>query len=52
MAIYHLSNKRITVRDIENALAINLIILLTKELVYNAMKKGQSSNILSVKSDI
>ena len=52
MRIYHLSNAGITVRDVESDLAINPIILPTNEVVYNAMKKRQTSDLVCVKSDI
>ena len=38
MLDYHLTNNRIILGDLENALSINSIILLTKKVIYNAMK--------------
>ena len=51
MGNYHLSNARIVLGDLENALYINTIILLTKTSIYNAMKKEQIPNIINVKND-
>ena len=45
MENYHLFNGRIIVGDLENALAINSIILKTKKVIYNAMKKEQEHSI-------
>ena len=39
MENYHLSDSRIILGDLENALSINKIILMTKKVIYNAMKK-------------
>ena len=52
MNYYHLSSGRIFVGDLENALVINAIILITKEAIYNTMKKEQNPSILIVKIDI
>ena len=41
MQDYHLSNMKIIVGDHENALAINSIILITKKVIYTAMKKDK-----------
>ena len=35
----HLSYEKIIMRDLENALAINSIILVTKTIIYNTIKK-------------
>ena len=51
MVNYHLSNRRIVLGDLENALAINTIILLTKNDIYNSMKKEQRPTLLSIKHD-
>ena len=45
MVDYHLSNGRILAGDLENVLAVNSIILITKKIIYNAMKKEQIPNI-------
>ena len=52
MEDYHLSHERIKVVDLENVLAINSIILITKQIIYNSMKKEQIPNILNVKNDV
>ena len=52
MENYHLSNEKIIVGDLENALAIKSIILITKKVIYNAIKKEQQLGILNVKNDI
>ena len=36
----------------ENATSINTIILLTKKIIYNAMKKEQKPSIFNVKNDV
>ena len=52
MKDYHLSDMRIIVGDLENALAINSIILHTKKVIYNAMKKEQTPHIINVKYEV
>ena len=52
MGNYHLSNDRIVLGDLENALFINTIILITEKTIYNAMKKEQKPKFLKVKNDI
>ena len=52
MLDYHLTNNRIILGDLENALSINSIILLTKKVIYNAMKKEKNPHILSVKNEV
>ena len=49
---YNLSDMRIIVGDLENALAINSIILHTKKVIYNAMKKEQTPHIINVKYEV
>ena len=49
MLDYHLSNTRIIEGDLQNALSIKSIILLTNKVIYNAMKKGRKPHILNVK---
>ena len=51
MENYHLSNGKIVLGDLENALATNIIILLTKKTIYNTMKKEQRPNLLTIKND-
>ena len=51
MENYHFSNRRIVLGDLENALAINTILLLTKKDIYNSMKKEQRPTLLSIKHD-
>ena len=38
---YNLSQSRIILGDMENAMSTNTIILLTKKVIYNSMKKEQ-----------
>ena len=52
MEIYHVFSKRIILGDLENAFAINSIILITKKAIYNTMKKEQKPIILIVRIDI
>ena len=52
MENYHLSNSRIILGDLENALSINTIILITKKVIYNSMKKEQIPHIANVKNEI
>ena len=51
MENYHLSDARIVLGDWDNILPVNTIILITKKVIHNAMKKQQIPNILNVKSD-
>ena len=51
MENYHLSDARIVLGDLDNILPVNTIILITKKVIHNAMKKQQIPNILNVKSD-
>ena len=52
MVDYDLSNMRIIVGDLENALAINTIILITKGVIYTAIKKKQKLHMFKVRNDI
>ena len=52
MLNYNLSDTRIILGDMENAVCINSIILLTKKVIYNAMKKEQKPHIAQVKNDV
>ena len=47
-----LSDTRIILGDMENAVCINSIILLTKKVIYNAMKKEQKPHVAQVKNDV
>ena len=47
-----LSDKIIMIRDNENALGINSIILLTKKVIYNAMKKEKQPQRPAVKNEL
>ena len=47
MTDYNLSDVRKITGDMENALAINCIILLTKKIIFNAMKKERPHFIVS-----
>ena len=48
---YNLSITRIILGDFDSAQFVNTIILLTKKVIYNAMKKEQQPNILNVKNE-
>ena len=48
MVDYNLSDMRKIVGDLENALAINCIILQTKKVIYNSMKKERSPHFINV----
>ena len=52
MPNYILTVSRIVIGDLENALAINTIILHTKKVIYNAKKKEQIPHILNVKHEV
>ena len=52
MVDYNLTSTRIIIGDLDNALAINSIILHTKKVIYNAKKKEQKTNILNVKNEV
>ena len=52
MVDYNMSNTQIITGDLENALAINSIILHTKKVIYNAMKKEQRPRIVNVKYEV
>ena len=49
---YNLTEKKIIVRDMENALAINSILLYTKKVIYTCMKKEKKPTIYFVKNDL
>ena len=51
MPEYHITEEKIIVGDLENASAINSIILIAKKVIYNCMKKEQKPCILYVKND-
>ena len=48
MANYHLSERKGIIGDLENALAINTIILITKKVVFNAMKTNPIISLLDI----
>ena len=52
MLDHHLSDTKIAIGDLENAIAISSSILLTKKIIDNSMKKEQQPHILSVKNDV
>ena len=52
MTDYNLSDVRKITGDMENALAINCIILLTKKVIYNAMKKERPPHFIAVKNEV
>ena len=52
MQDYNLTASRIIIGDLENAIAINSIILHTKKVIYNAKKKEQKPNIVNVKHEV
>ena len=52
MVDLNLSDMRKIVGDLKNALAINSIILLTKKVIYNSMKKGKTPHIINVKYEV
>ena len=52
MLNYNLSDTRIILGDMENALCINTMILSTKKILYDAMKKEQKPHIAQVKNDV
>ena len=45
----NMSDMKIIVGDLENALVINSLILHTKTVIYDAMKKEQKTHIINVK---
>ena len=49
MENYNISTTRIVLGDLDNAQFVNTIILLTKKVIYNAMKKEQ--HLLNVKNE-
>ena len=49
MPNYNLTDSKIIIGDLENAVCVNSIILLTKKVIYNAMKKEQKPHIAQVK---
>ena len=51
MVDYNMSEMKIIVGDLENALAIPSIILYTKTLIYNPMKK-EKTHIISIKYEV
>ena len=49
---YNLSPSKIILGDLENANAIYTIILMTKKVLYNCMKKEQRPHMLNVKNEV
>ena len=49
---YNLSPSKIILGDLENATAINTIILMTKKVLYTCMKKEQKPHLLNVKNEV
>ena len=52
MVDFNLSDMRKIVGDMENAPTINRIILLTKKMIYNSMKKEKSPHFLNVNYEV
>ena len=52
MTDYNLSDMRKILEDLENALAINCIILLTKRVIYNSMKKERPPHFINFKYEV
>ena len=52
MVNYNLSNTKTLIGDLENALAVKSIILLTKKIIYNAMKKEENPHTSSVENNV
>ena len=52
MLDYNLTPTRIITGDLENALAVNSIILLAKKVIYNAKKTEQKPSIINVKHEV
>ena len=52
MVDYNMPEMKIIVGDLENAVAINSIILHTKKAIYKAMKKEQKTHIINVKYEV
>ena len=52
MPNYNLPDSKIILGDLENAVCINSIILLTKKVIYNAMKKEHKPHIAQVKNEV
>ena len=52
MENYNSSQSKIVLGDMDNAMAINTIILLTKKVIYNSMKKEQKPLLLNVKNEV
>ena len=48
---YHLSEEKIIMGELEKSVCINTIILLTKKVIYNAMKEVKHPHILAVKNE-
>ena len=51
MENYNLSNSKTVLGDLDNTTALNTIILITKKVLYNSMKKEQQPHILNVKNE-
>ena len=48
---YHLSDEKIIMGELEKSVCINTIILLTKKVIYNAMKEVKHPHILAIKNE-
>ena len=52
MPNYNITDSKIIIGDLENAVCVNSILLLTKKVIYNAMKKEQKPHIAQVKNEV
>ena len=52
MEEYNLTQEKRILGDMENSTCINTIILITKKVIYNSMKKEQKPCIFQIKNDV
>ena len=48
---YYLTEEKIIIGELEKSVCINTVILLTKKIIYNAMKENKQPHILAIKNE-
>ena len=48
---YYLTEEKIILGELEKSVCINTVILLTKKVIYNAMKENKKPHLLAIKNE-
>ena len=48
---YYLTEEKIILGELEKSVCINAVILLTKKVIYNAMKENKKPHLLAIKNE-